>query len=76
MRTSSAPCPPPRDPAISYLGSLGPEQKDLWTTLLPSASAFQREAAFGGIDAASLLETTRSWAIETVEEALSEESRA
>jgi hypothetical protein len=68
--------PPPRDPAISYLGSLGPEQKDLWTTLLPSASAFQREAASGGIDAASLLETTRSWAIETVEEALSEEARA
>jgi hypothetical protein len=67
--------PPPRDPAISYLGSLGPEQKDLWTTLLPSASAFQREAGPGGMDAASLLETTREWAIETVEEALSEESR-
>ena len=66
--------PSPRDPAISYLGSLGPEQRDLWTTLLPSASAFQREAGPGGMDAASLLETTRSWAIETVEEALTEES--
>jgi hypothetical protein len=67
--------PPPRDPAISYLGSLGPEQRDLWTTLLPSASAFQREAGPGGMDAAYLLETTRSWAVATVEEALSEESK-
>lgn len=66
--------PPPRDPAISYLGSLAPEQRDLWTTLLPSASAFQREAGSGGMDAASLLEATRRWAIETVEEALTEES--
>ena len=65
--------PPPRDPAISYLASLGAEQRDLWTTLLPSASAFQREAGSGGMDAASLLEATRAWAIETVEEALSNE---
>jgi hypothetical protein len=68
--------PPPRDPAISYLGSLSSGQKDLWTTLLPSASAFQRLAGPGGMDAASLLELTRSWAVETVEEALSEEGKA
>jgi hypothetical protein len=67
--------PPPRDPAISYLGSLNSEQKDLWTTLLPSASAFQRLAGPGGIDAASLLEATRSWAVATVEEALMEEKK-
>jgi hypothetical protein len=66
--------PSPRDPAISYLGSLRAEERDLWTTLLPSASAFQREAGKGGMDAATLLTTTRTWAIETVEEALEEEA--
>jgi hypothetical protein len=66
--------PPPRDPAINYLGSLGSGQKDLWTTLLPAASAFQREAGKGGIGGAALLEATRAWAVETVEEALSEET--
>ncbi len=67
--------PRPRDPAISYLGSLTAQERDLWTTLLPSASAFQREAGHGGMDAASLLEATRSWAVETVEEAISEERK-
>jgi hypothetical protein len=67
--------PRPRDPAINYLGSLGAPERDLWTTLLPSASAFQRGAGRGGMNAASLLETTRSWAVETVEEALSEEAK-
>jgi hypothetical protein len=71
--------PPPRDPAIRYLGSLGNEERDLWTTLLPAASAFQREAGSGGFDAAhrganaaGLLEATRKWAVKTVEEALEE----
>jgi hypothetical protein len=64
--------PPPRDPAIPYLGSLGNDERDLWTTLLPAASAFQREAGPGGMDAAFLLEMTREWAIHTVEDALLE----
>ena len=67
--------PRPSDPAIRYLGSLRDDERDLWTTLLPSASAFQREAGPGGTDAASLLEATRTWAIETVEEALAEEGK-
>jgi hypothetical protein len=67
--------PRPHDPAVRYLGSLGDEERDLWTTLLPAASAFQREAGAGGMDAATLLEATRAWAIETVEEALAEEAR-
>jgi hypothetical protein len=73
--------PPPRDPAIPYLASLGNEERDLWTTLLPAASAFQREAGIGGIgaapsgiNAAGLLEATRDWAVKTVEEALEEEA--
>jgi hypothetical protein len=68
--------PPPLDPAIRYLGSLGDNERDLWTTLLPAASAFQREAGPGGMDAATLLEETRAWAIRTVEEALAEEAKA
>jgi Protein of unknown function DUF115 len=64
--------PAPHDPAIPYLGSLGNDERDLWTTLLPAASAFQREAGPGGMDAALLLEMTRDWAIRTVEEALLE----
>jgi hypothetical protein len=67
--------PRPTDPAIRYLGSLRDDERDLWTTLLPSASAFQRVAGPGGTDAASLLEETRAWAIETVEEALAEEGK-
>ena len=71
--------PPPRAPAISYFLSLKPEERDLWTTLLPSASAFQRESSARlsggrGLDATSLLDETREWAIATVEEALEEES--
>lgn len=67
--------PAPRGPAIPYLGALGNKERDLWTTLLPAASAFQREAGPGGMDAALLLETTRDWAICTVEEALSESGK-
>jgi hypothetical protein len=73
--------PPPRNPAISYLLSLTPRERDLWTTLLPSASAFQRETgragsdpALRGMDASGLLETTRSWALLTIEAALAEEA--
>jgi hypothetical protein len=65
--------PLPRDPAVPYLVSLAPKERDLWTTLLPSASAFQRGAGLDGMDAAGLLERTRNWAIETVEEALDEQ---
>jgi hypothetical protein len=37
--------PEPRTPAATYLRSLKPEERDLWTTLLPAASAFQRSIA-------------------------------
>ena len=61
--------PQPRDPSLRYLHSLSPEQRDLWTTLLPAASALQREAG-GRLAAAELLEATRSWAAQTIEEAI------
>ena len=74
--TSLRALPEPRDPSVSYLESLVHEERDLWTTLLPAASAFQSEASRGGIKGAALLQATRKWAIETVEEVLAEESGA
>jgi hypothetical protein len=65
--------PSPRDPAMLYLGGLGPADRDLWTTLLPTASAFQRAAGPKGMKASDLLGTTRSWAVTVVEEALAEQ---
>jgi hypothetical protein len=66
--------PPPRDPAVPYLASLADHERDLWTTLLPAASAFQRmlgpDSAPGP---AELLENTRSWALSVIEESLEEE---
>jgi hypothetical protein len=64
--------PRPRDPAIRYLTTLSGEERDLWTTLLPAASAFQREMRGNIPDPAVLLETTRRWAAGIVEDALSE----
>jgi len=65
--------PTPRDPAVPYLAALGEAERDLWTTLLPAASAFQRSAGrTAPIAPAELLELTRDWAAATVEEALAE----
>jgi hypothetical protein len=50
-------------PAASYLHSLAASDRDLWTTLLPTASALQRAAGATPRDAAMLLEETRSWAL-------------
>lgn len=62
--------PAPFEPAATYLRLLEPEQRDLWTTLLPSASAFQRNAGPRGMASVDLLEKTRAWALLEIEEAL------
>ena len=71
--------PEPRDPWLRYLGALAPEERDLWTTLLPASSALQREARDRALQReardralapAELLEATRIWALRTIEEAL------
>ncbi|MEI6876055.1 MAG: 6-hydroxymethylpterin diphosphokinase MptE-like protein [Spirochaetota bacterium] len=62
--------PRPYEPAASYLGSLDPASRDLWMTLLPSASAFQRSAGLDRMPSTRLLETTRDWALLEIEEAL------
>jgi len=65
--------PAPRDPAVAYLASLSDRERDLWTTLLPAASAFQRSLGPGGrLAPSALLETTRSWALSAIEESLEE----
>jgi hypothetical protein len=75
--------PPVTGQASAYLSSLGLAERDLWTTLLPSASALRRAAGLGtagggpdkgtasnGADAAALLEETRAWALAELESAL------
>jgi len=62
--------PSPSEPAAVYLGSLDNERRDLWTTLLPTASAFRRAAGKDRLASADLLETTRAWALREIEEAL------
>ncbi|MGO8694240.1 MAG: 6-hydroxymethylpterin diphosphokinase MptE-like protein [Rectinemataceae bacterium] len=62
--------PLPRDPSLRYLGTLAPEERDLWTTLLPASSTLQREAGELRLAPAELLEATRCWALRTIEEAL------
>ncbi|HUX36258.1 MAG TPA: 6-hydroxymethylpterin diphosphokinase MptE-like protein [Rectinemataceae bacterium] len=62
--------PTPAEPASAYIGSLDHERRDLWTTLLPTASAFRRSAGKDLLTSSDLLETTRRWAIQEIEEAL------
>ena len=69
---SLAALPRPREPAAVYLRSLAPEDRDLWTTLLPTASAFQRTAGQEGKGPAPLLAEVREWALAEVAEALAE----
>jgi len=61
---------PPTEPATAYLSTLEPGERDLWTTLLPSASAFQRSAGRDRLPSAELLAKTRTWALLEIEEAL------
>ncbi|MDA8411498.1 MAG: DUF115 domain-containing protein [Treponema sp.] len=62
--------PAPSKSAAVYLGSLDHEKRDLWTTLLPTAAAFRRSAGRDSLASDELLERTRAWALEEIEEAL------
>lgn len=62
--------PPVTGQASAYLQSLGPAERDLWTTLLPSASALRRAAGGDAAGAAALLEGTRAWALAELELAI------
>jgi hypothetical protein len=68
--------PKATEPASRHLSSLDHEGRDLWTTLLPSAAAFQRLARQNGegsprrVPSAELLENTRAWALAEIALAL------
>ncbi len=53
-----------------YMDSLTAAERDIWTTMLPSAAAIKRESEDGSIPSHELLETTRLWCQREVEEAL------
>lgn len=53
--------PEPREHAASYLDALGAHEQDVWTTMLPSAAAFRREAGDAPPQPAELLSLTRTW---------------
>ncbi|HUW70664.1 MAG TPA: 6-hydroxymethylpterin diphosphokinase MptE-like protein [bacterium] len=53
--------PEPHEHAASYLDTLGAHEQDVWTTMLPSAAAFRREAGDAPPQPADLLALTRAW---------------
>jgi len=64
--------PAPVSPSTLYLRRLSPEERDLWTTLLPSAAALRRGMGDTVISPPELMEKTRSWALEIVSSELEE----
>ncbi|GAB1457604.1 hypothetical protein MASR2M48_29120 [Spirochaetota bacterium] len=63
--------PEPYRHAAAYLDSLGAHEKDVWTTMLPAAAAFRREAGSSPPDPCDLLIQTRSWCLREVLDELS-----
>jgi hypothetical protein len=63
--------PEPYRHAVTYLDGLGAHEKDVWTTMLPAAAAFRREAGDSPPDPCELLIQTRSWCTTEVLEQLS-----
>ncbi len=62
--------PMPKEPAAAYLSALGPAERDLWTTLLPTASALRRSAGLEPPPPGKLLEEVRQWALAELDEAI------
>ena len=58
--------PQPQEPAATYLDDLTGRERDVWTTILPSAAAIRREAGENTPSPVALLSETRDWCIETV----------
>ncbi len=53
-----------------YMDGLSAAERDIWTTMLPSAAAIKRESGDASIPSHELLEMTRLWCLREVEEAL------
>jgi len=62
--------PAPYRHAAAYLDGLGAHEKDVWTTMLPSAAAFRREAGDYPPAPYELLEQTRAWCATVVQDEL------
>ncbi len=60
--------PEPFRHAAAYLDGLDAHEKDVWTTMLPSAAAFRREAGDAPPAPYELLSRTRSWCATVVHE--------
>jgi hypothetical protein len=58
--------PDPREPAAIYLDDLSGRERDVWTTILPSAAALRRESGGQSASPVTLLAETREWCIKTV----------
>jgi hypothetical protein len=58
--------PRPQEPAATYLDDLTGRERDVWTTILPSAAAIRREAGEHTPTPVALLSETRDWCIKTV----------
>jgi hypothetical protein len=58
--------PCPHEPAATYLDDLTGRERDVWTTILPSAAAIRREAGEHTPSPVDLLAETREWCIKTV----------
>lgn len=62
--------PEPFHHAASYLDSLGVHERDVWTTMLPSAAAFRRAAGEFPPEPYELLSKTRLWCAAIVHDEL------
>jgi len=67
--------PEPYNHAAAYLDSLGAHEKDVWTTMLPSAAAFRREAGDTPPEPFELLARTRAWCATVVMDELKRVAR-
>jgi len=67
--------PEPFSHAATYLDGLGAHEKDVWTTMLPSAAAFRREAGTKPPGPFELLVQTRAWCSTVVREELNRKSK-
>lgn len=58
--------PEPAGQASVYVDELSAHDKDIWTTMLPSAAAFRREAELEPPEPSELLSTTRAWCLSVI----------
>jgi len=63
--------PSPKEPVMDYLRNLSPKERDIWTTLLPSAAAVKREHLGDKRKGVDILALVKDWAIAVIDRTLS-----